>query len=382
MSKFKSLYFRMRSVHIVGIVALVANGYFLTESLYSSLVQYALAAILLWHDMDEKRWGVELSKKMINELRNLNLKRNIEVNTSFNSEAKETLSAISFFKTRIGETAKDVTNGTDAISKTLEELEAIFKTLIMTKDKEEVALNQTIAASEDILLKIQNFVNEALKNEKNMKEAINLLELNTKIVEEVWQAVETASENEERIALSLERLSSEARAIAQILSIIEDIADETNLLALNAAIEAARAGEHGRGFAVVADEVRKLAEHTQENVDNISNNTKAIIEAVKENKDTITKNSEHVKEVLTIAKKAKDGTQKLRFSIDSSVESSGNIKSDANYAKDQTDLLVKIIKELQSHSKESTKSVKKLEKTMEGLASNKESLQESISHFS
>lgn len=96
------------------------------------------------------------------------------------------------------------------------------------------------------------------------------------VVEKAVASIRDVQQQSVKLKEDMTVLSGHARSINQIMGVISDIADQTNLLALNAAIEAARAGEAGRGFAVVADEVRKLAEKTMTSTTEVGSAIKAI----------------------------------------------------------------------------------------------------------
>ena len=196
------------------------------------------------------------------------------------------------------------------IAKTLSDASSNMKTKAET---ESMIVHEVCGQGKEVQNVLSNSINQA----KDTKENINatgetLRDVNTQIVS-LANAIEKSSQEELELSHKLEQLSHDAAQVKDVLNVISDIADQTNLLALNAAIEAARAGEHGRGFAVVADEVRKLAERTQKSLAEINSTISVIVQSINDA-------SQHMSTNATTIESLSQNANKVESNISTSVD--------------------------------------------------------------
>ena len=157
---------------------------------------------------------------------------------------------------------------------------------------------------------------ESIATRERVLQARDKIENAKSVILKTMEQVELNSQIEHDIADKLNQLSSEAEQVKSILSIIGEIAEQTNLLALNAAIEAARAGEHGRGFAVVADEVRKLAERTQKSLIEINATISVIVQSILSASDAMNSNIENIKLLIKNSEKVQVEMEEIQKNMD------------------------------------------------------------------
>ncbi|MGE4398701.1 MAG: methyl-accepting chemotaxis protein [Campylobacterales bacterium] len=306
---------------------------------------------------------------------------NTKIEYDKDNEIKEIVESFNSLITTLKATIEDAKNSSNENASVSHELSSTSIQIGKNAESSTEIVENAIKEISGIRAFIEETAHVSERAKENIREAGGKLDGASKKMLSLQQEVNHASEAEIMLSQKLEQMSTDAENVKQILTVINDIADQTNLLALNAAIEAARAGEHGRGFAVVADEVRKLAERTQRSLTEINATISVIVQSIMDSAEQMSKNADNIKKLVNVSSDVEDTItdtsnvmQESVRAVNQSAENSMKIAADAGK-------IVTLVENINNLTTSNARSVEEIAFAAEHLFKLTEGLNEKLNQF-
>lgn len=262
-----------------------------------------------------------------------------------------------------------------------QKIDNYFLDMLQNLDETSNIVVDTTNFGEKTMDMIRNTMGRADTLKSSMSKVEDVLKTATKSIINMINDVQKSAEVEMEIVEDLSNLSKEAIQIKEVLNVISEIAEQTNLLALNAAIEAARAGEHGRGFAVVADEVRKLAERTQHSLSDINATISIIVQSINDVSQKMNDNADNIQNLTDVSSNAKEQIELTVETMSETTKATNTLLEALYETGESTSYIVNKIGQINEKVKKNVSNSNAISTEMKMLEHNASNLSEKLSRF-
>ncbi|MGB6177794.1 methyl-accepting chemotaxis protein [Carnobacterium sp.] len=283
----------------------------------------------------------------------------------------ETLTANS---EELTQSAAEVKSGSEQVATTMQELATGSETQANTASSLSIVMG-------NFTKKVQDTNKRGDQINKTSQQVLEMTNQGTELMDSTTQQMQKVDQIVRDTVKKMSTLDNQTKEISDLVSIIQTVADQTNLLALNAAIEAARAGEHGRGFAVVADEVRKLAEQVAVSIADITGFVNTIQSESKIVTDSLQQGYAEVEEGTAQIKTTGQTFAKISRSVTGMVTEIQSISDNLESIVVNTEIMGSSIEEIAAVSQESAAGIEETSAATQQISSSMEEVSGNAEHL-